>query len=416
MKRLLYPLLASALVTISPFLISFEKGQDIVRGLFGYSEFGLLLLFVWARSVACKKTWRSVAGFTSKIGLFLIVAAMVVVSWIDLLNLLALKGGNVGWYGILPFLTCAVAIAMVFNLPHFKLTSICTILFVTLFAHLEWNSVYPAQPLAQFPVVDYLSRSSVPVELERKNLSEAFKAKYLVTDSVTITRDYLDTSRNNVVILVESWGIPIEMEKFEQELSVFDGIPQQRGVHPRMYSRTRTAEREDLLLANGRDSLGRRDSTFLPKVLLQHGVSTTFLFGGDSLEQWRYKYVHNVGFENVVWKNAELDIKYMDDASMVLKVDSILKENDENRKFVAWTTCDTKFPLSEFKNPYAMTADTLNVVYMKRLMNTLRLVADLARKNPEVRFIVQGDHEPILSPVSFQERFYKRWVPFVVLN
>jgi hypothetical protein len=40
----------------------------------------------------------------------------------------------------------------------------------------------------------------------------------------------------------------------------------------------------------------------------------------------------------------------------------------------------------------------------------------MARKHPETRFIVQGDHNPILSPVEFQEKFYKRWVPFVVLN
>ena len=49
MKKLLYPLIASALITITPFLITFEKGQDIVRGLFGFSEFALLLLFACAR-------------------------------------------------------------------------------------------------------------------------------------------------------------------------------------------------------------------------------------------------------------------------------------------------------------------------------------------------------------------------------
>lgn len=54
--------------------------------------------------------------------------------------------------------------------------------------------------------------------------------------------------------------------------------------------------------------------------------------------------------------------------------------------------------------------------YAERLAGTLQLIADLARKHPSVRFIVQGDHNPILSTLKFQEKFYKRWVPFVVLN
>ena len=43
MKRILYPLIATALITIVPFLTTFEKGQDIVRGLFGFSILALLL-------------------------------------------------------------------------------------------------------------------------------------------------------------------------------------------------------------------------------------------------------------------------------------------------------------------------------------------------------------------------------------
>ena len=45
MKKILYPLIATAMVTITPFLLTFEKGQDIIRGLFGYSILALLLLF-----------------------------------------------------------------------------------------------------------------------------------------------------------------------------------------------------------------------------------------------------------------------------------------------------------------------------------------------------------------------------------
>ena len=48
--RILYPLMASALITIVPFLLTFEKGQDIVRGLFGYEYFAILLLIIFVKS------------------------------------------------------------------------------------------------------------------------------------------------------------------------------------------------------------------------------------------------------------------------------------------------------------------------------------------------------------------------------
>ena len=55
MKRLLYPLIASALITIVPFLLTFEKGQDIVRGLFGYEYFALLLLILYIKDAIQKR-------------------------------------------------------------------------------------------------------------------------------------------------------------------------------------------------------------------------------------------------------------------------------------------------------------------------------------------------------------------------
>ena len=91
MNRLLYPLVASALITIVPFLLTFEKGQNIVRGLFGYEEFCLLMLFALAKGFK-RLRWLLLP---------LIAAAMVLVAWLDLQNLLAIKGWATGWYGVL---------------------------------------------------------------------------------------------------------------------------------------------------------------------------------------------------------------------------------------------------------------------------------------------------------------------------
>ena len=93
---------------------------------------------------------------------------------------------------------------------------------------------------------------------------------------------------------------------------------------------------------------------------------------------------------------------------MVTKMDSLLADTTRKR-FIAWTTRDTRFPISD--DPAEC-----EKLYYERLFGTLRIIADLAKKHTNVRFIVQGDHEPILSPLEFQAKFYRRWVPYVVLN
>lgn len=405
--RILYPLIASALITIVPFLLTFEEGQDVIRGLFGFESFALLLFIVFVKNKLYmqidwpqKRLWR--------VTFLLLICSLFSVAWIDLQNLLAIKGWELGWFGLLPFVTCPIAIIMVLKLKPFSFNKICFILFVSLIVHLFALNHYAAQPLAQFPLVDYVERMA-PKPIQRKIVSEIFCKKYTVTDSVTITRDYIDTTRNNVIILVESWGVPLDINRFEKELETFKKIDDiVVGIHDRMYSRTRTAEREDLIFQIRRDSTGR-DTTFLPKVLSEAHYRTTFLFGGDSLEHLRFRYIYNIGFDHVVYAIG------LDDAAMCLKLEGILADTTQ-KHFIAWTTRDTKFPLPGFSGIYSSNEDSIDSAYTRRLNVTLSLIADLAHKHPGTRFIVQGDHNPILSPIQFQERFYKRWVPFVVLN
>ena len=404
--KLLYPLVASALITIVPFLLTFEKGQDIVRGLFGYEEFCLLMLFVLV------KNFRRLRWLLLPV----IGAAMVLVAWLDLQNLLAIKGWSTGWYGVLPFVTCCLAVAMMWKVKPFSASAISFILFVTLIAHLFAYNQYAAQPLAQFPVVDYMSRTA-PKPVARDSLPESFKAKYFTTDSATITRGFINSAKTNVLVLVESWGIPLDTNRFAKQLQIFDGIPNQVGAHHRMYSRTRTAEREDLIYSVQRDSAGCRDTVFIPQVLRAQGVKTRFVYGGDSLANMRNKYIRNVGFDEVFYGalvNSDSDA--LADRESATMLDSLLSVQDSALKFIAWTTLDSKFPLQGFKDPYRIAVAAVDSAYTERLASSLQLIADLAKKHPDVRFIVQGDHNPILSPLKFQEKFYKRWVPFVVLN
>ena len=418
MNRLLYPIVASALITIVPFLLTFEKGQDITRGLIGYEYFALLLLFVLVKSKlrACATKQSMFRNLVCVVFLSVIVCALFAVAWLDLQNLLAIKGWPTGWYGVLPFVTCGLAIAMMWKVKPFSVSAISFILFVALIAHLFAYNHYAAQPLAQFPVVDYMCRSA-PKPVARDSLSESFKAKYFTTDSATITRDFVDSTRTNVLVLVESWGIPLDSNRFAAQLQAFEEIPMQVGAHHRMYSRTRTAEREDLIYRATRDSVGHRDTVFMPQVLRAQGVKTQFIYGSDSLVQMRNKYIRNVGFEETFFGiSANSGVEPRTDRESAALLDSLLSVQDSALRFIAWTTLDTKFPLQGFMDPYKIDVTALDSAYTERLTGTLQLIANLAKKHPDVRFIVQGDHNPILSPLKFQEKFYKRWVPFVALN
>ena len=87
MKKIVYPLIATALITIAPFLITFEKGQDIVHGLFCFSILALLLFFVLARDSSIKM---------KTVALLAIYSLLFIVSVADLQNILFLQGKTVG--------------------------------------------------------------------------------------------------------------------------------------------------------------------------------------------------------------------------------------------------------------------------------------------------------------------------------
>ena len=395
MKKIFYPLIATALITITPFLVTFEKGQDIVRGLFCYSTLILSLLFVYVKATH----WRLKLPLV-----VLIVAGLVIVSVGDLQNLLSYKGWNVEWRVLIPVATCSLAVLLLKTAIPMKINGISAFLFALLIIHFYLMSVFPSQPLLEFPIAKWLARTAPNPDLARNNLTIEFRERNNATDSVSITRYYVDSTRSNVIVLVESWGIPMDSAMFAKELALLEGSIKDHGIHFRMYSRTRTAEREDLLDSAWRDSTGRRDSLFMPNRFASLGCKTSFLFGGDSTIQWRYKYIQNIGFQNAFWTDSATA-----DMAMAAKIDSLLSRSDCAKHFIAWTTRDTRFPISE--DPAEC-----EKLYYERLFGTLRIIADLAKKHPNVRFIVQGDHEPILSPLEFQRKFYRRWVPFMVLN
>lgn len=391
-KTVFFVVVSTALVTIAPYLLTFEKGQGITRGLFEYGVFAVLMFYVGFKSILGRKKWFVLVSYV----------LLVLLSWIDLLTIMIEKRKNLGFYGLIPFVCCIVALVILKDVKGTSLRNVNLVLFVSFFAHFGAMRIYPDQPIFQFSIPLFMDQCQKSVD--RTYIPDSMKLVYDVTDSVSITKYYADTTRSNVVVLVESWGIPMDSAMFARELSVFESLVKNHGIHFRMYSRTRNAEREDLLDSVWQGSNGRRDSLFMPNRFSALGYKTAFLFGGDSTIQLRYKYIRNIGFQNAIWTDSATA-----DVVMATKIDSLLNLPDSVKQFIAWTTRDTRFPISD--DPVET-----EKLYYERLFGTLRIIANLAQKRPDVRFVVQGDHEPILSPLEFQRKFYRRWVPFMVLN
>jgi len=390
MKNVIYPFVGAALVTIAPFLLTFETGQDIVHGIFSFSALLLLLLFAWVN-----RRFNRV----KKIGLIFVVILLLVSTVVDLCNILALQSKPLGLNILIPAGACSLAVVMVSQVKKMTLPMMNTIVFVTLGLHFFLLNVSLVQPLLEFPVTRALERSS---QIEPRNkLSNSFKQIFKWNESSMISMNYIDTSRTMVVVLVESWGIPIDTCVFKKELEVFKDLKTDCGVHHRMYSMTRTAERDDLVysISNNEE---KKDTIFIPQIYKEKNRQSTFLVGVDSLLYRRNKYIHNMGFTNVIFADS------VPDSLVVKQIDSLLQDSSKIQ-FIAWTTRDTSFP---------MQVDSIKIesTYYNRMFNSLNMIKELALRHPSVRFVVQGDHEPLLCPKTFAEQFYRRWVPYIVLN
>ncbi|SHG32462.1 Phosphoglycerol transferase MdoB [Fibrobacter sp. UWH9] len=393
MTRILYPLIATALITITPYLLTFEKGQDLTRGVLNFSIFALLLLFVHVRDT--KVRWRRIMQVS-------ITIAIVAVGLVDVQNIMRYKKVAFDWMFLVPFTTTALALAMLKNVKPIAMNMISLTLFLSLGVHIACSDVFPSQPIFETPLLNSLSllQKTTP---DRRILPDEIKNQINVIDSSFVTKAFIDTTKNNVVILVESWGVPMDSIMFKSELNMFKMDTIELGIHSRMYSKTRTAEREDLLYSLNKRADGSRDSVFLPTFLTDLGYSSFFFFGGDSTIQHRDRYISHLGFTDVHFTR-----EFMSDSVLASHIDSVLCDSTQ-KYFIVWTTRDTQFPMGD-------SAEVVERLYFEKLFNTLKIISNLAEKHSETRFIVQGDHEPILSPQEFRQKFYRRWVPFVVLN
>jgi hypothetical protein len=258
-------------------------------------------------------------------------------------------------------------------------------------------------PILEFPALEQMETYSKNQFKDTRNeLSKETQTAFPDNKSQAVSLKHLDAARTDVIILLESWGVPMDVKRMQSEFAFFNSLPHvYSGLQKNDSSRTAFAERA---------SFGNAMNA-----LRVHEFESIYLFGGsDSLHE-RFRYIPAMGFQKIFFgKDLNGDsCPYAQpgicDKNVAAKIDSLLSEvtlnsADSTHKIIAWTTLATHFPM---KN---------SSTYYNSLQQTQSLIISLAKKHPEVRFIVLGDHEPLLCSKAFRTAFYRKWVPFVVLN
>lgn len=237
-----------------------------------------------------------------------------------------------------------------------------------------------------------------------------------------------DTNYTSVVmVLVESWGVPKNIDLLKYSFSFFDDVPQSfKGLYLRNVAYTQGAEWEDFNMPQGKAS----DFT-LPKLYQNAHYETWYLHGYDGDFYERKTNYPALGFDSLLFrtelfKRGLKSCKYgypgICDTSTAAFIAEILSDSSK-KHFIYWTTLDAHYPysLSPGEKESAFCKDfNLNeaeCAYYSRQSVSLKTVASLAKKFPRTKFIVRGDHRPMgANTPGFVSSFYHRWVPMLILN
>ena len=211
--------------------------------------------------------------------------------------------------------------------------------------------------------------------IDADSLTAEYTGKYELLDRRALLPQFADSTQTTVAILVDAWGVPFDVKQLAEDFSIFKDLPHKEFLHYRLANRTRHAEFAEL-----------RHAEF-------GGV---YLFGGDSLEYGRNLYIDTLRYTQKIF------CQKCGDSVMLGKLDSLL-------------SLDSLFASEEAK-VIALTTQGSRDGDRAKLHATLRLVADVARKHPEARFIVQGTHRPILGDPKIRRESFTHWVPAMVIN
>ena len=216
--------------------------------------------------------------------------------------------------------------------------------------------------------------------VDADSLTTEYVSKYELLDKKSLLSRFADSSRITITILVDAWGVPFDESLLAEDFAVFKDLSHREYLHYRLANRARHAEFAELRIPS--DS-GR-----------SHGG--VYLFGGDSLEYGRNLYIDSLGYDQHLFCQKCADSVMLGKLDSLLSLDPLLAQ--EEAKLIALTTQDSRDG------------------GRAKLHTTLRGIADVARRRPGVRFIIQGTHRPILGDPRIRRESFTHWVPAVVIE
>lgn len=205
--------------------------------------------------------------------------------------------------------------------------------------------------------------------VDADSLTAEYADNYELLGKGQLFRKVADTSRVTVNILIDAWGVPFDLSLLKKDFDEFKNVPHIEYLHYRLVNRTRHAEFAELRI---------------------NDTNGVYLFGGDSLEYGRNLYIDSLGYME------HLFCQKCPDSTMFVFLNMVLREG--NVKRVALTTQDSR------------DGDR------SKLHSTLRLIAEMARDNPKIQFIVQGTHRPTLGDPKIRRESFAHWVPALTIN
>ena len=203
------------------------------------------------------------------------------------------------------------------------------------------------------------------------SLSTTYKERYRVFDQQALIHQIKDKTPTTVSIMIDGWGVPYDEKMLADDFSFFDKNTAHFALHKRFHGHTSYAETVEL-------RSGFEDGLYL--------------VNEDSTKCTQMETQPAYGM-----KQAYCCLKCTDN-DVATKLDSILSDTTSSWKRIVWPPRET------------------NLGDRNKLHNLLRQLAEMATRHPEVQFIIQGAHRPILGTPETRRKYNAHWVPAVFIN